>query len=249
MRSLAAKSLRSKEERDELVLQYLPLVKYVVARLPVTMPGTLDRDDFCSVGVMGLMHAATTYDPTRGASFKTFAFTAIRGAILDEIRKHDPIPRSRRDRLRKLDRAAAELFGKLGRPPSLEDIAEHMGITADDLDQDLLALHTCRVLSLNDGGGNQEGFSLGGSLVCGDAIDPQDRAVNNELKEELARRISELPEVDRHVIVLYHYESLYLKEIGNILGVSESRISQILSRAMARLRLKMHAEEDTKGNA
>jgi len=249
MRSLAAKSLRSKEERDELVLQYLPLVKYVVARLPVTMPGTLDRDDFCSVGVMGLMHAATTYDPTRGASFKTFAFTAIRGAILDEIRKHDPIPRSRRDRLRKLDRAAAELFGKLGRPPSLEDIAEHMGITADDLDQDLLALHTCRVLSLNDGGGNQDGFSLGGSLVCGDAIDPQDRAVNNELKEELARRISELPEVDRHVIVLYHYESLYLKEIGNILGVSESRISQILSRAMARLRLKMHAEEDTKGNA
>lgn len=249
MRSSAARSLRSKEDRDELVLQYLPLVKYVVARLPVTMPATLDRDDFCSVGVMGLMHAAATYDPTRGASFKTFAFTAIRGAILDEIRKHDPIPRSRRDRLRKLDRAAAELFAKLGRPPTLEGIAEHMGITADDLDQDLLALHTCRVLSLNDGGGNQEGFSLGSSLVCGDAVDPQDRAVDNELKEELARRISELPEVDRHVIVLYHYENLYLKEIGDILGVSESRISQILSRAMARLRLKMHAQEDTQGDA
>jgi RNA polymerase sigma factor for flagellar operon FliA len=249
MRSPAAKPLRSKEERDELVLQYLPLVKYVVARLPVTMPATLDRDDFCSVGVMGLMHAAATYDPSRGASFKTFAFTAIRGAILDEIRKHDPIPRSRRDRLRKLDRAAAELFTSLGRPPTLEDIAEHMGITTEDLDQDLLALHTCRVLSLNDGAGNQEGFSLGSGLVSTDAIDPQDRAINNELKEELARRISELPEIDRHVIVLYHYERLYLKEIGDILGVSESRISQILSRAMARLRLKMHARESAQDDA
>lgn len=249
MKSTAARSLRSKKERDELVVQYLPLVKYVVARLPVTMPATLDRDDFCSVGVIGLMHAATTYDPTRGASFKTFAFTAIRGAILDEIRKHDPIPRSRRDRLRKLDRAAAELFSKLGRTPTLEDIAEHMGITTDNLDQDLLALHTCRMLSLNDGAGGQEGFSLGSSLACGDAINPQDRASDNELKEKLARCISELPEVDRHVIVLYHYESLYLKEIGDILGVSESRISQILSRAMARLRLKMHARKNTQKNA
>jgi RNA polymerase sigma factor FliA len=249
MRSPTTRPKRSKEERDELVLQYLPLVKYVVARLPVTMPATLDRDDFCSVGVMGLMHAAATYDPTRGASFKTFAFTAIRGAILDEIRKHDPIPRSRRDRLRKLDRTAAELFGKLGRAPTLEDIAEHMGITTDDLDQDLLALHTCRVLSLSDGAGNQEGFSLGSGLICGDTIDPQDRASDNELKEQLARRISELPEIDRHVIVLYHYENLYLKEIGDILGVSESRISQILSRAMARLRLKMHARNDTREDA
>lgn len=244
MRSSAVGSLRSKEERDELVLQFLPLVKYVVARLPVTMPATLDRDDFYSVGVMGLMHAASAYDPTRGASFKTFAFTAIRGAILDEIRKHDPIPRSRRDRLRRLDRTAAELFGKLGRTPTLEDIAKHMGMSADELDQDLLALHTCRVLSLNDWTGSNEGFSLGSGLVCGETVDPHDRAIDNELKEELARCISELPEVDRHVVVLYHYENLYLKEIGDILGVSESRISQILSRAMARLRLKMHTLEN-----
>ena len=244
MRSPRAKPLRSKEDRDELVLQYLPLVKYVVARLPVTMPATLDRDDFCSVGVMGLMHAATTYDPSRGASFKTFAFTAIRGAILDEIRKHDPIPRSRRDRLRKLDRAAAELHTKLGQAPTLENIAEHLGITPDDLDQDLLALHTCRVLSLNDGVGGQDGFSLGSGLVCRDAVDPEDQAIDNELKEELTRGISELPEIDRHVVVLYHYENLYLKEIGEILGVSESRISQILSRAMARLRLKMRIREE-----
>ena len=91
--------MRSRAARDELIEQYLPLVRYVVGRLPVTMPATLDREDFFSVGVVGLVHAATTYDPNRGASFKTFAFTAIRGAILDEIRKHDPVPRSRRDRL------------------------------------------------------------------------------------------------------------------------------------------------------
>jgi RNA polymerase sigma factor for flagellar operon FliA len=86
--------VRSAEERDRLVEQYLPLVRYVVARLPVTMPASLDRDDFFSVGVIGLMHAASTFDPTRGASFKTFAYTAVRGAILDEVRKHDPVPRS-----------------------------------------------------------------------------------------------------------------------------------------------------------
>ena len=98
MKGAAAKMLRTTAERDRLVEQYLPLVRYVVARLPVTMPGTLDRDDFYSVGVIGLMHAAATYDPTRGAAFKTFAYTAIRGAILDEIRRHDPVPRNRRDR-------------------------------------------------------------------------------------------------------------------------------------------------------
>lgn len=241
---------RSKKERDELVVQFLPLVKYVVARLPVTMPATLDRDDFYSVGVVGLMHAAATFDPGRGASFKTFAFTAIRGAILDEIRKHDPVPRSRRDRLRKLDRARSELYGILGRAPALEEIAEHMGIGLDELDQDLLAQHTCRVLSFDEhsGGPGRSGESgtltLAGMLVSGEHPDPQDIAIQTELKEDLARCISELPEVDRHVIVLYHYERLYLKEIGEVLGVSESRVSQILSRAIERLRMRMRVEEE-----
>ena len=142
MRGAGAKMLRSPAERDRLVEQFLPLVRYVVARLPVTMPGSLDRDDFYSVGVMGLMHAAATFDPGRGASFKTFAYTAIRGAILDEVRKHDPVPRNRRDRLRRMERTSAAMHAELDREPTLAELAAAMGCSERDLDEDLQALVT-----------------------------------------------------------------------------------------------------------
>ena len=150
MKGGTAKIQRSVAERDRLVEQYLPLVRYVVARLPVTLPGSLDRDDFFSVGVMGLLHAAATFDPTRGASFKTFAYTAIRGAILDEVRKHDPVPRNRRDRLRKMDRMNAALHAQLDREPTLGELAAAMGCTEQELDSDLQALHKSRMLSLSN---------------------------------------------------------------------------------------------------
>lgn len=240
MTTLTPPQLRSREERDQLVVQYLPLVHHVAARLPVTMPATLSRDDFYSVGVIGLMHAARTYDPGRGASFKTFAFTAIRGAILDEIRRHDPVPRSRRDRLRQIEQATIELQAQLDRPPTLEELAERLGTSSDGLDVDLLASSTCRMLSLDDttvtGGGGSN--SLGSRLESGAAA-PEDEAIRREQIDELTKAISELPEIDRHVLVLYHYENLYLKEIGEIIGVTESRVSQIVSRATARLRLRM----------
>ena len=244
MKSSPAVHPRSTEDRNELIEQYLPLVRYVVARLPVTMPATLDRDDFYSVGVMGLVHAATTYDPNRGASFKTFAFTAIRGAILDEIRRHDPVPRSRRDRLRKMDRATAELHVELQRPPTLEELAERLRVSAEDLDDDLLALHTCRTLSIDQSSSSGDSsFNLANRIINEDMLGPVDRATRQEAVSTLTRAISELPEADRNVIVLYHYENLYLKEIGDILNVSESRVSQILTRATQRLRLKMKTLE------
>ncbi len=239
---------RSEKERDELVEQYLPLVRHVIARLPVTMPNSLDREDFYSVGVIGLMHAAANYDPTRGASFKTFAYTAVRGAVLDEIRKHDPVPRNRRDRLRRKDRAASRLHAELGRPPTIEELAEALECTPEELDGDLLALHTCRILSLDEGssgGDSDEGASLLGSIACDQSPDPGEACSDRDQVAELSRAIGELPETERHVVILYHYENLYLKEIGQILGVTESRISQILSRATERLRLKMQGSSET----
>ena len=245
MKALTRVAIRTKEARDELIEQYLPLVRYVVARLPVTMPASLDRDDFYSVGIHGLIHAATTYDPNRGASFKTFAFTAIRGAILDEIRKLDPVPRSRRDRLRKMEKATLMLSAPLQRPPTLEEIAEYLDVSADDLDDDLLALHTCKTISM-DGSSHvaENNFNLTNQIVSEEFLGPLDSATRHELVMVLTQAISELPETDRHVIVLYHYEGLYLKEIAEILGVSESRVSQILTRATERLRLKMKDLED-----
>jgi RNA polymerase sigma factor for flagellar operon FliA len=238
--ALVPPQLRTKEERDRLIEKYLPLVHHVVARLPVTMPATLARDDFYSVGVIGLMHAARTYDPARGASFKTFAFTAIRGAILDEIRRHDPVPRSRRDRLRRIERASSALQARLGRAPTLDELAGELGIGSEELDADLLAQHTCRLLSLDDAAPrpDAESDSLAGAIE-GAAVAPPDAAMHREQVDRLARAIGELAETDRTAIVLYYYENLFLKEIGGVLGVSESRVSQILSRAIARLRMKM----------
>jgi RNA polymerase sigma factor for flagellar operon FliA len=248
MTALGSKTLRTQEERDRLVEQFLPLVRYVVARLPLTMPGALDRDDLFSVGVMGLMHAATTYDAARGASFKTFAYTAIRGAILDEVRKLDPVPRQRRERLRKLNRTQAELAARLDREPTMLELAEALQCSEQEIDEDLQALHTARTLSLDEGrgGGDDDeggGNTLGSLLGADDAVDPGDAAAQGERLNQLAKAISELPETERHVVVLYFHEQLFLKEIGQILGVTESRVSQILPPATERLRLKLRERE------
>ena len=241
MRTAAGKVQRSTAERDRLVEQFLPLVRYVVARLPVTMPGSLDRDDFYSAGVIGLMHAAAAFDPARGASFKTFAYTAIRGAILDEVRKHDPVPRSRRDRLRRMERANSALWADLDREPTLCELAAAMGCSEADLDDDLQALHTARTLSLDESHGEDD--SLSPLVAVAGDIDPGSGAGAREQLERLTRAIAELPQPDRHVVVLYYHEQLYLKEIGKILGVTESRVSQILTRAIERLRLKLKEQE------
>ncbi|MCY2957215.1 MAG: FliA/WhiG family RNA polymerase sigma factor [Planctomycetota bacterium] len=243
MKTDLRKPLRSQAERDKLIEQYLPLVKYVVARLPVSMPATLDRDDFFSVGVLGLMHAASAYDPTRGASFKTFAYTAIRGAVLDEIRKLDPVPRNRRDRLRKLDKASAELRVVLDREPTHVELAEILGIEPHELDNDLQALHTGRVLSLDEPSGRGSPESLGSMIADQDSIDPTARVATRDAIEQLTKAISELPDTERHVVVLYFHEQLFLKEIGQVLGVTESRVSQILTRAVERLRMKLRVCE------
>ena len=239
----AVKIQRAVAERDRMVEQYLPLVRYVVARLPVTMPASLDKDDFYSVGVIGLMHAASTYDPSRGASFKTFAYTAIRGAILDEIRKHDPVPRNRRDRLRKMDRASSLLWSTNNREPTLAELAEALGSTEDELGDDLQALHTCRVLSLDETYSGADGETMGSQIADAFGVAPDEDADRSEQLTRLTRAIAELPEIDRNVVVLYFHEQLYLKEIGEILGVTESRISQILTRAIERLRLKLKEQE------
>jgi RNA polymerase sigma factor for flagellar operon FliA len=244
MKSAGSRIQRSQEERDRLVEKYLPLVRYVVARLPVTMPAMLDRDDFYGVGVMGLMHAAATYDPTRGASFKTFAYTAIRGAILDEIRKHDPVPRNRRDRLRQIDQASKDLYATLQREPTMLELAESMQCTVEELEEDFQALHTARTLSLDDtGGGSEEDSSSLASALADESItDPGEGASARERIDLLTKAIAELPETERHVVVLYYHERLFLKEIGQVLNVTESRVSQILTRATERLRLKLGAE-------
>ncbi|MFQ5505646.1 MAG: sigma-70 family RNA polymerase sigma factor [Planctomycetota bacterium] len=235
--TLTGTALRTKDERDSLIEQYLPLVHHIVGRMGLALPPGIEKEDLYSAGVLGLMHAAESYDPTKGAIFKTYAYTIVRGAILDELRRQDPVPRGMRERIRKLDKAFGELSARLGRLPSRGELGEHLGCTIEEIDQDLVSSHTAQVLSLNDFAEESDSRN---TWIPGDlSSQPESTAEKKDLIERMAIEIGRLPEQCCQVIVLYYNEGLLLKEIGQILGISESRVCQILSKAMSLLRLAM----------
>lgn len=228
----------SREERDRLVTEYLPLVHHVLGRLPIRLPPGLEREDLFEVGVLGLMNAAESYNPAKGAAFKTHAFVNIRGAILDEIRRHDPVPRSRRDRLRLLGHVERELAERLERPPTPEEIAKEARLSIEQVEESLVHAHGMSVLSLDDPGDAGDGdgpMRLVECLRMPGSPDPADEAARRELKARLAKAIEDLPERERRVVVLYYAHDLRLKEIGEIMEITESRVSQIHARALLRL--------------
>lgn len=236
----------SDDRRNALVEEYLPLVGHVLGRLTIHLPQTLDREDLFEVGVLGLMHASRTFDPTRGAIFKTHAYVAIRGAILDEIRKHDPVPRSRRDRVKEIAEAEHRLAVRLHRAPTPEEIAAETGLAVEQVEESLVNAHGAGTLSLDEAsskGGDAPESRLIQMLATPKGDDPADRAAMDELKGRLADAILELPERERRVIVLYYAEELRLKEIGALLGVTESRVSQIHARALHALNRRVLGRE------
>ncbi len=234
-------TIRGNPTRDKLIEDYLPLVKHVLGRLPITLPPGLDRDDLFSIGVCGLIHAADTFDPSRGATFKTYAYTAIKGAILDELRRHDPVPRSKREKLKALEDSARKLREKLGRDATIEELARELNVGVEQVEKDLVAIHTVTLLSL-EGEQGEEG-DLKQMLEAPEARDPADEAMFREDVSRLSKAIAELPETERNVVILYYHEELLLKEIGDILGVTESRVSQILTRAHHHLRRILKEKE------
>jgi RNA polymerase sigma factor for flagellar operon FliA len=219
------------EERDRLILDHLPLLQHIVGRMSYDIPGRVQRDDLFGWGMRGLIEAADSFEPGRGLQFSTFAFPRIRGAILDELRRMDFLPRGRRDRLREVERVVADLEQSQGAPPTPEEIAAHLGTTIDEVDE---VLHSARVANWAslDGGPTAE---LGSLLSDPRSGDPVGSAEWNEMKIEIVRAINALLEPEKTVITLYYGEELLLKEIGEILGVTESRVSQIHSRALYRL--------------
>jgi len=218
-------------DRDRLILDHIPLLQHIVGRLSVDMPGRIQRDDLFGWGMRGLIEAADAFDPARGLQFSTYAFPRIRGAILDELRALDFLPRGRRERLREVERAIAALEQKNGAPPTPEELAHHLGTSSEEIDE---VLHSARVASWAslEGGPSDE---LGALLSDPRSEDPVGSAEWNELKARLVRAMGELPEPEKTVITLYYGEELLLKEIGDILGVTESRVSQIHSKALYRL--------------
>ena len=230
------------ENTEQIVIEYSPMIKYVANRIALRLPPHIEVDDLISVGAIGLMDAIEKYDPTRGAKFKTYAEFRVRGSILDELRSLDWVPRSVRQKASNLDAVSSKLQSKLGRPPEDEEIAKEMGVTLEEFFNTLNETRNMPLLSLEDLGITRDSGdkqSLLDTLEGKGDHDPQTQMRLTELKTLIAEAIDSLPEKERLMVSLYYYEELTMKEIGEVLGITESRISQIHSKAVYRLRTKL----------
>lgn len=232
---------RTMATRETIIVQHLPLVKYLVNRFVAQVPAHIDPQDLTSAAVVGLIHAADRFDPGRGVQFKTFAEQHIRGAIIDELRACDHLSRTVRDKCKSVEREMRKLEYSLGRNPSSEEMAEALHLSMDDYHQLLDEVHEFSFISIDDSWSDDEGHPLSLADVLGDDEQkgPHQQAVATQLSETLGAVIDGLPEKERLAVTLYYYEELNLKEIGAIMGLTESRICQILSQAMARLKGKL----------
>jgi len=228
--------------RDRLILTYAPLVKYVAGRLGSGLPAHVDEGDLISYGLLGLISAIERYDPDRDIKFETYAIVRIKGAIIDELRALDWVPRSVRSRAREIERAIAELESKLGRAPTDEEIATKIGITEEELEESLTDISRSSIAALDElwsvsGEGDQ--VSLLDTIEDTEAPSPAEALDETDVRETLADAIARLPEREKLVITLYYYEELTLREIGEVLGVTESRVSQLHTKAVLRLRSRL----------
>jgi len=233
---------RDKSVRDRLILTYAPLVKYVAGRLGSSLPAHVDEGDLVSYGLLGLIGAIERYDPDRDIKFETYAIARIRGAIIDELRALDWVPRSVRSRARQIERAIGELEAKLGRAPTDEEIAAKVGVTVDELDNSLTDISRSSIAALDElwsvsGDGDQ--VSLLDTLEDDSISQPSEVLDETETREALADAIARLPEREKLVVTLYYYEELTLREIGEVLGVTESRVSQLHTKAILRLKSRL----------
>ncbi|NLW47771.1 MAG: RNA polymerase sigma factor WhiG [Firmicutes bacterium] len=231
---------KSPATRETIILKYAPLVKYVAGRVAIGLPSNVEFDDLVSFGVFGLMDAIEKYDLSRGIKFETYAIARIRGAILDGLRSNDWVPRSVRQKARELERACAELENRLGRSATDQEISEVMNISIQDFYQ-LLSEVSCTTLSSLDElwmvhSNDDDSVRVLDLVKNNDSEDPLHQVEIEEVKTTLANAIESLPERERMVIALYYYEGLTLKEIGEIMEISESRVSQIHTKAIFRLR-------------
>ncbi len=239
------KSTASPDAREQLIIKYSPLVRYVAGRVGVGLPPNVEQADLVSYGIFGLIDAIEKFDLERAIKFETYALSRIRGAIIDELRSMDWIPRSVRSKAREVERTYAELEHELHRTPTEPEVASRMGIPLRDLHHIFSQVSYVNVMALDElmggGGGGEkgDGMSLGDTLKDHKAVDPVMAFEGEETKYLLARAIEQLPEREKIVVTLYYYEGLTLAEIGKVLGVTESRICQMHTKAVLQLRNKL----------
>ena len=243
------KSAGGRDVRDALILHYSPLVKYVAGRMASGLPTHVEEADLISYGLIGLISAIERFELEREIKFETYAIPRIRGAIIDELRALDWVPRSVRAKARQIERANVKLEHKLQRPPTDEEMSAELDMTMEEFQDALIQISNSTIAALDelwtvsDSSGDQ--VSLLDTLQDPKAPDPAREADATDLKDRVADAIARLPEREKLVIALYYYENLTLREIGEVLGVTESRISQLHTKAVLRLRSHMSEEELT----
>lgn len=233
------KRIKSQELHDEIVKKYLYLVKYVAGRVAIGLPPNVEFNDLVSYGILGLFDAITKYDVSQGNKFETYAVSRIRGSIMDELRKLDWAPRLLRKKAREIEKKCKELEEKHGRIATDDEVARSLKMTTDELNSIYSDLNSTTFLSLDEVWQNDDGNKPISRLqtIEDSLVTNQFSYVHqNEVKDLLAGAIGELPEKEKLVVVLYYYENLTLREIGEILDVSESRVCQIHTKVVTRLR-------------
>jgi RNA polymerase sigma factor for flagellar operon FliA len=234
--------------REQIVLEHAPLIRYIVNRIAVRLPSHIDLDDLHNTGVIGLMDAIEKYDPEKNCKFKTYAEFRIKGAILDQLRSLDWVPRSVRQKSRKLEKAYGEVEQRLGRSANEDEVADSLGLELDKFHTLINQVRGISLVNLEEiRGTNSDGDRAGTFADIIEDVHSENPFASLKLMETkhvISDTIGSLPEKERLVISLYYYEDLNMKEIGNILGITESRVCQIHTKSVMRLRSKLKGMVD-----
>jgi RNA polymerase sigma factor for flagellar operon FliA len=228
--------------RDYLIRKYAPLVKYVAGKVAIGMPHNVEFDDLVGYGVFGLFDAIEKFDPDKHVKFKTYAVTRIRGSIFDELRSIDWVPRSVRQKTREIEETITTLESQLGRAVSDTEIAQALHVSIEEFQDLLLKISGTSIMSINDvwhGGEDSDKISIIESIESPASLNPDVIVEKDEIKKVIVQAINDLPDKEKKVLVLYYYEDLTLKEIGEVLDVTESRVSQLHTKAIMRLRARL----------
>jgi len=228
--------------REAFIKQYNPLVKYVAGKVAIGMPNNVEFDDLVGYGVFGLLDAIDKYDPDKNVKFKTYAVTRIRGAIFDELRQIDFVPRSVRQKTREIESTISNLEAQLGRTATDQEIANAMGMDESEYMKTMQKISGTSIISLNDlwySGDDNDKVSIGDSIESPSSMNPDVVVVNEEIRRVIIEAINDLPDKEKKILILYYYEDLTLKEIGRVLQVTESRVSQLHTKAILHLRSRL----------
>jgi RNA polymerase sigma factor FliA len=233
--------------REHFIKQYAPLVKYVAGKVAMGKPANVEYEDLVGFGVFGLIDAIEKFDPEKNVKFKTYAVVRIRGAIYDELRSIDWVPRSVRQKVKEVEQAMKKIEGATGRTATDQEIADELCIDLRDFYILMTKISCTSIVSLNDTwhmGDDNDKISIIDTLESQKSISPEVSVEREEIKKLVVKAINELPDKEKKVLVLYYYEDLTLKEIGEVLEVTESRVSQLHTKAVIRLRAKLAEIKD-----